>query len=170
MPNNEDRFEKGGINEFTFENMDLDDITSIEIGSRNQEEEWLIESVDITLPLKGKHFFFKVNNWIGRYKNDGLLNRVLDISDSVSLGSMKAKTRYEVTILTGNAEGSGLDDGDVFLTFNGDTKTISDMKLKRTESSFGRGGRDIFDLDMENVEPIQEIVCKFSKKVYETQL
>ena len=112
------------------------------------------------MPLKGKHLFFKVNNWIGRYKGDGLLNRVLDVSDSVSLGSMKAKTSYEVMILTGNQEGSGLDDGDVFLTLNGDTKTISDIKLNRTESSFGRGGRDVFDIDIENIEPIQALIAR----------
>ena len=32
LPSNEDRFEKGGINEFSFENMDLDEITAVEIG------------------------------------------------------------------------------------------------------------------------------------------
>ena len=53
MPENEDRFEKDGINEFTFENLDVGEITSVEIGSRNQEEEWLVKSIDITMPLKG---------------------------------------------------------------------------------------------------------------------
>jgi len=53
LPENEDRFEKDGINEFTFENLDVGEITSVEIGSRNQEEEWLVKSIDITMPLKG---------------------------------------------------------------------------------------------------------------------
>jgi len=101
-----------------------------------------------------------VNNWLGRSKDSGLLNRVLDVSDAISMGSIKTKTQYEVTILTGNAEGSGLDEGDVYLTFNGETRTISDMKLKREESSFGRGGRDIFDLDLENVEPLKTITAR----------
>ena len=103
---------------------------------------------------------FHVNNWLGRSKDSGLLNRVLDVSDAISMGSIKTKTQYEVTILTGNAEGSGLDEGDVYLTFNGETRTISDMKLKREESSFGRGGRDIFDLDLENVEPLKTITAR----------
>ena len=58
MPENEDRFEKDGINEFTFENLDVGEITSVEIGSRNQEEEWLVKSIDITMPLKGKFWFW----------------------------------------------------------------------------------------------------------------
>ena len=43
---------KDGINEFTFENLDVGDISSIEIGSRNQEEEWLVKMIEVTLPLK----------------------------------------------------------------------------------------------------------------------
>ena len=160
LPDNEDRFEKDGINEFIFDNLDVGEIQSVEIGSRNQEEEWLIEKIDITLPLKGQHFVFNVNNWIGRSKDDGMLNVVLDMADAISLGSLKQKTSYEVTILTGNAEGSGLDNGDVYLSFNGDTKTISDIKLDREESSFGRGGRDIFNIDIENVEPIKAITAR----------
>lgn len=58
MPENEDRFEKDGINEFTFENLDVGEITSVEIGSRNQEEEWLVKSIDITMPLKGSLLLF----------------------------------------------------------------------------------------------------------------
>ena len=57
MPENEDRFEKDGINEFTFENLDVGEINSVEIGSRNQEEEWLVKSIDITMPLKGNFWF-----------------------------------------------------------------------------------------------------------------
>ena len=101
-----------------------------------------------------------MNNWLGRSKDSGLLNRVLDISDAISMGSIKTKTQYEVTVLTGNAEGSGLDEGDVYLTITGQTRTISDMKLKREEASFGRGGRDIFELDLENVEPLKTITAR----------
>ena len=68
------------MNEFVFENVDVGEITSVEIGSRNQEEEWLIKGVDITLPLKGQHLVFNVNNWIGRSKDSGLLNHVLDVA------------------------------------------------------------------------------------------
>jgi len=53
LPENEDRFEKDGINEFTFENLDVGEITCVEIGSRNQEE----ESIDITMPLNGNFWF-----------------------------------------------------------------------------------------------------------------
>ena len=60
MPDNEDRFEKDGINEFIFENLDVGEITSVEIGSRNQEEEWLVKSIDITMPLKG-YFILGLN-------------------------------------------------------------------------------------------------------------
>ena len=76
------------------------------------------------------------------------------------MGSIKSKTSYEITVLTGNAQGSGLDDGDVYLTFNGETKTISDIKLQREECSFGRGGRDIFEHDLENIEPFKAITAR----------
>ena len=48
------------------------------------------------------------------------------------------------------------------MTFTGESKTLSDVKLERSEESFSRAGRDIFDIDLEDIEPIKMVTAKVS--------
>lgn len=75
---------------------------------------------------------------------------------------MRAKVPYEVTIFTGDEAEAGLESGDVYVTLCGETKNLTDLKISRDEASFGRGGRDTFTLDLENIEPIKMVTARVS--------
>ena len=76
----QDRFEKDGLNSFSFDNMDVGEISSVELGVRNQEEKWFVKYLEVHLPLKAKTHVFEINNWFCRTEGDGLLVRKFDIS------------------------------------------------------------------------------------------
>ena len=78
LPEDQDRFEKDGINSFTFENVDCGNIESIELGVRNQEESWYVNYLEVNLPLKAKTYVFQINNWYCKTEGDGLLTRTFD--------------------------------------------------------------------------------------------
>jgi len=78
LPEDQDRFEKDGINSFTFENSDCGNIESIELGVRNQEEKWFVKYLEVSLPMKAKTYVFQINNWYCRTEGDGLLTRTFD--------------------------------------------------------------------------------------------
>ena len=60
--------------------MDVGEISSIELGVRNQEEKWFVKYLEVHLPLKAKTHVFEINNWFCRTEGDGLLVRKFDIS------------------------------------------------------------------------------------------
>ena len=150
IPTGQDKFVKDSVDSWTFENMDVGELTKVELGVRNLDESWFVELLEVHLPLKAKTYFFKVNNWYCKTEGDGLLNRVFNAEDALPIEEGTAKTAYEVSVITADESDAGLDEGDVYLTFTGESKTISDVKLERSEESFSRAGRDIFDLDLED--------------------
>lgn len=75
---------------------------------------------------------------------------------------MRAKIPYEVTVFTGDEAEAGLETGEIYVTICGETKNLTDLKLNRDEASFGRGGRDTFTLDLENIEPIKMVTARVS--------
>jgi hypothetical protein len=94
-----------------------------------------------------------------------LIKIVLNL-DAMSIASTgKAKIAYEITVFTGDEAEAGLEHGDVYITVCGETKNLSDLKLQRTESTFGRGGRDTFNLELENVEPINMLIAQVKVKL-----
>ena len=80
----QDRFDKDGVNSFKFENVDVGVIESIELGVRNQEEKWFVEFVELYLPLKPKTLVFQVNNWYCKTEGDGLLTRSFDANGKLN--------------------------------------------------------------------------------------
>ena len=60
--------------------MDVGEISSVELGVRNQEEKWFVKYLEVHLPLKAKTHVFEINNWFCRTEGDGLLVRKFDIS------------------------------------------------------------------------------------------
>ena len=162
IPTGQDKFVKDSVDSWTFENMDVGELTKVELGVRNLDESWFVELLEVHLPLKAKTYFFKVNNWYCKTEGDGLLNRVFNAEDALPIEEGTAKTAYEVSVITADESDAGLDEGDVYLAFTGESKTISDVKLERSEESFSRAGRDIFDLDLEDVEPMKMVTAKVS--------
>ena len=93
--------------------MDVGELTKVELGVRNLDESWFVELLEVHLPLKAKTYFFKVNNWYCKTEGDGLLNRVFNAEDALPIEEGTAKTAYEVTVMTADEDGAGLDEGSV---------------------------------------------------------
>ena len=42
---------------------------------------WFVKEVEVDLPTKGKHYFFKCDSWLARDKGDGQTSRVFTLDE-----------------------------------------------------------------------------------------
>jgi len=42
---------------------------------------WFVSEVEVDMPTKGKHYFFKCNSWLSRDKGDGQTSRIFTLDE-----------------------------------------------------------------------------------------
>ncbi|GAB1599835.1 lipoxygenase homology domain-containing protein 1 isoform X2 [Argonauta hians] len=156
--NNRNKFERGKVDEFIIEAVDLKEISKVCIGhdASRPGSGWFLDRVEISGNNNpSKVDLFPCNRWLAIDEDDGLTVRELTKGESQLLNT----TTYEVHVKTGNIRGAGTD-ANVFLQILGSKNDTEEIPLKTPENStdpFERGRIDIFKLELRNIGEIKKI-------------
>ncbi|CAI9730794.1 homology domain-containing 1-like isoform X1 [Octopus vulgaris] len=155
---NQTKFERGQVDEFLIEAVDLKELTKIHIGhdASNPGSGWFLEKVEIRVKNDpSKLYLFHCNSWLALDKDDGTIVKELPRGDSKLLNT----TNYEIHVKTGNVRGAGTD-ANVFLQMFGSKNNTDKIPLVSSENLrnlFERDRIDIFKRELTNIGQIKKI-------------
>ncbi|XP_032531612.1 lipoxygenase homology domain-containing protein 1 [Chiroxiphia lanceolata] len=153
---NKNKFERGKVDEFTVESVDIGDLKKIKIGHDNKGNStgWFLEWVEIDAPSLGQCLKFPCGRWLDKSEDDGAIERIIFPA--------KLQTReyipfvpYEITVYTSDIFGAGTD-ADVFIVLygcNGICTRQKSLCLNKREQRmyFERNSVNQFIVELEDV-------------------
>ncbi|XP_074850459.1 lipoxygenase homology domain-containing protein 1 isoform X1 [Carettochelys insculpta] len=148
-------FERGRVDEFTLETLDIGKINRLLIGHDNVglRSGWFLACVQITVPVHGRQYMFPCNRWLDKDEADGKVEVELYPSEIVSIDKL---VNYEVSIVTGDVRGAGTN-AKVFMQLYGETGKSELITLKSRSNNFERGTTDIFKVEAADVGKIYKL-------------
>ncbi|XP_051019198.1 lipoxygenase homology domain-containing protein 1 isoform X2 [Acomys russatus] len=153
--NLKDYFERGRVDEFTLETLNIGTINRLVIGhdSTGMHAGWFLGSVQIRVPRQGKQYTFPANRWLDKNQADGRLEVELYPSEVVEIQKL---VHYEVEIWTGDVGGAGTTSR-VFMQIYGEEGKTEVLFLSSRSKVFDRASKDIFQLEAADVGEIYKI-------------
>uniref|UniRef100_D3YUR7 Lipoxygenase homology domain-containing protein 1 n=1 Tax=Mus musculus TaxID=10090 RepID=D3YUR7_MOUSE len=153
--NLKDYFERGRVDEFTLETLNIGTINRLVIGhdSTGMHAGWFLGSVQIRVPRQGKQYTFPANRWLDKNQADGRLEVELYPSEVVEIQKL---VHYEIEIWTGDVGGAGTTSR-VFVQIYGEEGKTEVLFLSSRSKVFDRGSKDIFQLEAVDVGEIYKI-------------
>ncbi|CAF1514926.1 unnamed protein product [Adineta ricciae] len=156
------KFEKGRMNEFTYEFDDLGEIKSVIIGhnEENPGEGWYLDWIEIDISMRNQIYRFPCYCWLDKDQDDGEIVRQLTFSNVT--GASITTVLYVITVTTGDKDRSGTN-ANVFLTIYGDRANSGERELKEStkpKSQFEQGKIDTFHMHMESLGTLREIYIR----------
>uniref|UniRef100_A0A8C3EJD4 Lipoxygenase homology PLAT domains 1 n=1 Tax=Corvus moneduloides TaxID=1196302 RepID=A0A8C3EJD4_CORMO len=148
-------FERGRVDEFTLDMMDIGKINRILIGHDNVglRSGWFLASVQITVPVQGRQYMFPCNRWLDKDEADGRVE--VEVYPSEILPTEKL-INYEVSVVTGDVRAAGTN-AKVFMQIYGETGKTELIILENRSNNFERGATDIFKREAADVGKIYKI-------------
>ncbi|XP_062056258.1 lipoxygenase homology domain-containing protein 1 isoform X3 [Lepus europaeus] len=143
--NLKDYFERGRVDEFTLETLNIGTINRLVIGhdSAGMHAGWFLGSVEIRVPRQGKRYTFPANRWLDKNQADGRLEVELYPSEVVEIQKL---IHYEVEIWTGDVGGAGTT-ARVYMQIYGEEGKTEVLFLSSRSKVFDRASKDIFQTD-----------------------
>uniref|UniRef100_A0A8C9PC10 Lipoxygenase homology domains 1 n=1 Tax=Spermophilus dauricus TaxID=99837 RepID=A0A8C9PC10_SPEDA len=143
--NLKDYFERGRVDEFTLETLNIGTINRLVIGhdSTGIHAGWFLGSVQIRVPRQGKKYTFPANRWLDKNQADGRLEVELYPSEVVEIQKL---VHYEVDIWTGDVGGAGTT-ARVYLQIYGEEGKTEVLFLSSRSKAFNRASKDTFQTD-----------------------
>ncbi|XP_046284402.1 lipoxygenase homology domain-containing protein 1 isoform X3 [Marmota monax] len=143
--NLKDYFERGRVDEFTLETLNIGTINRLVIGhdSTGMHAGWFLGSVQIRVPRQGKKYTFPANRWLDKNQADGRLEVELYPSEVVEIQKL---VHYEVDIWTGDVGGAGTT-ARVYLQIYGEEGKTEVLFLSSRSKAFDRASKDTFQTD-----------------------
>nr|XP_038952564.1 lipoxygenase homology domain-containing protein 1 isoform X2 [Rattus norvegicus] len=143
--NLKDYFERGRVDEFTLETLNIGTIIRLVIGhdSTGMHAGWFLGSVQIRVPRQGKQYTFPANRWLDKNQADGRLEVELYPSEVVEIQKL---VHYEIEIWTGDVGGAGTTSR-VYVQIYGEEGKTEVLFLSSRSKVFDRGSKDIFQTD-----------------------
>ncbi|XP_052011628.1 lipoxygenase homology domain-containing protein 1 isoform X3 [Apodemus sylvaticus] len=143
--NLKDYFERGRVDEFTLETLNIGTINRLVIGhdSTGMHAGWFLGSVQIRVPRQGKQYTFPANRWLDKNQADGRLEVELYPSEVVEIQKL---VHYEIEIWTGDVGGAGTTSR-VYVQIYGEEGKTEVLFLSSRSKVFDRGSKDIFQTD-----------------------
>ncbi|KAM4841549.1 lipoxygenase homology domain-containing protein 1 isoform 1-T1 [Thomomys bottae] len=153
--NLKDYFERGRVDEFTLETLNIGTINRLVIGhdSTGMHAGWFLGSVQVRVPRQGKQYTFPANRWLDKNQADGRLEVELYPSEVVEIQKL---VHYEVEIWTGDIGGAGTTSR-VFMQIYGEEGKTEVLFLSSRSKVFDRASKDIFQLEAADVGAIYKI-------------
>ncbi|XP_004684062.1 PREDICTED: lipoxygenase homology domain-containing protein 1 [Condylura cristata] len=153
--NLKDYFERGRVDEFTLETLNIGTINRLIIGhdSTGMHASWFLGSVQIRVPRQGKQYTFPANRWLDKSKADGRLEVELYPSEVVEIQKL---VHYEVEIWTGDVGGAGTT-SQVYMQIYGEEGKTEVLFLSSRSKVFDRASKDTFQLEAADVGEIFKI-------------
>ncbi|XP_048219316.1 lipoxygenase homology domain-containing protein 1 isoform X2 [Perognathus longimembris pacificus] len=153
--NLKDYFERGRVDEFTLETLNIGTINRLVIGhdSTGMHAGWFLGSVQVRVPRQGKQYTFPANRWLDKNQADGRLEVELYPSEVVEIQKL---VHYEVEIWTGDLGGASTT-ARVFIQIYGEEGKTEVLFLSSRSKVFDRASKDIFQLEAADVGEIYKI-------------
>uniref|UniRef100_A0A663ND18 Lipoxygenase homology domains 1 n=1 Tax=Athene cunicularia TaxID=194338 RepID=A0A663ND18_ATHCN len=148
-------FERGRVDEFTIDTMDIGKINRILIGHDNVglRSGWFLASVQITVPVQGRQYMFPCNRWLDKDEADGRVEVEVYPSEVLPIEKL---INYEVSVVTGDVRAAGTN-AKVFMQIYGETGKTELIILENRSNNFERGATDIFKREAADVGKIYKI-------------
>uniref|UniRef100_G3QS54 Lipoxygenase homology domain-containing protein 1 n=1 Tax=Gorilla gorilla gorilla TaxID=9595 RepID=G3QS54_GORGO len=143
--NLKDYFERGRVDEFTLETLNIGNINRLVIGhdSTGMHASWFLGSIQIRVPRQGKQYTFPANRWLDKNQADGRLEVELYPSEVVEIQKL---VHYEVEIWTGDVGGAGTS-ARVYMQIYGEKGKTEVLFLSSRSKVFERASKDTFQTD-----------------------
>jgi hypothetical protein len=161
-----DKFQRGQTDSFTFNAVDVGDITKLRVGHDGHREgiftnpSWYIDHIEVDAPTLGKLFTFKAEVWLDKDKGEGILETDLYPEAAGANGAIteyKAKKAWQLEVHTSDVDKAGTDANvtAVVTLKDAETGTITEETLDfkaagATKKSFEEGEMDRFRFEIED--------------------
>ncbi|XP_074196134.1 lipoxygenase homology domain-containing protein 1 isoform X9 [Rhinolophus sinicus] len=138
-------FERGRVDEFTLETLNIGTINRLVIGhdGLGKRAGWFLGSMQIRVPRQGKQYTFPVNRWLDKNKADGRLQVELYPSEVVEIQKL---VHYEIEIWTGDV-GGACTTARVYVQIYGEKGKTEVLYLSSRSKVFDRASKDTFQTD-----------------------
>uniref|UniRef100_H3DGZ8 Lipoxygenase homology PLAT domains 1 n=1 Tax=Tetraodon nigroviridis TaxID=99883 RepID=H3DGZ8_TETNG len=148
-------FEKGRVDIFTVETSDIGQLSRLMIGHTNagMHAGWFLDSVQIMVPVHGKHYMFPCHRWLDKDEADGKTqveiypSEILDVEQFIN---------YEVTVVTGDVTFAGTN-AKVFVQIYGDKGKTEVITIESRSNNYERDSTEIFKIEAKDVGKIFKI-------------
>ncbi|KAG8545266.1 hypothetical protein GDO81_021178, partial [Engystomops pustulosus] len=150
-----DNFERGRVDSFTINTIDIGKINKLLIGHDNVgiRAGWFLANVVVEVPAHGKQYMFPCNRWLCRDECDGKVEIEVYASEVIDIEKL---VNYEVIVTTGNVRGAGTN-ANVFMQLYGDRGKTEETSLRSRSNDFERGAVDIFKIEALDVGQIRKL-------------
>uniref|UniRef100_A0A3Q2QDK8 Lipoxygenase homology PLAT domains 1 n=1 Tax=Fundulus heteroclitus TaxID=8078 RepID=A0A3Q2QDK8_FUNHE len=154
------KFERGMIDEFTVEAVDLGPLTKLRIGHDNcGSAGWFLDWVEIDAQSVGQKLRFPCGRWLDRGEDDGAIVRDL-FPNPLQTEFYTPFVPYEIKTFTSDMFGAGTD-ADVFIVLYGRDGVCTQQKSlcvnkRERRMYFERGAEDMFIVELEDVGDVIE--------------
>uniref|UniRef100_A0A3B4YR02 Lipoxygenase homology PLAT domains 1 n=1 Tax=Seriola lalandi dorsalis TaxID=1841481 RepID=A0A3B4YR02_SERLL len=134
-------FETGRVDIFRVETFDIGQINCLMIGHTNEgmRAGWFLDSVQIMVPVHGKHYMFPSHRWLCKDEADGKTEVEIYPSEILDMHQIN----YEVTVVTGDVMFAGTN-ARVFIQIFGDKGKTEVIMLESRSNNFERDTTEIF--------------------------
>ncbi|XP_036179562.1 lipoxygenase homology domain-containing protein 1 isoform X1 [Myotis myotis] len=153
--NLKDYFERGRVDEFTLETLNIGTINRLLIGhdGTGMGASWFLASVQIRVPRQGKQYTFPANRWLDKNQADGRLQVELYPSEVVEIQKL---VHYEVEVWTGDVGGAATT-ARVYIQIYGEKGKTEVLFLSSRSKVFERASKDTFQLEAVDVGEVFKI-------------
>ncbi|XP_075441794.1 lipoxygenase homology domain-containing protein 1 isoform X2 [Ascaphus truei] len=150
-----DNFERGRVDNFTINTIDIGKINKLLIGHDNVgiRAGWFLANVVVQVPAHGKQYMFPCNRWLCKDECDGKVEVEVYASEVLDIEKM---LNYEVVVTTGNVRGAGTN-ANVFMQLYGDSGKTEEMFLRSRSNDFEKGTVDTFKVEAADVGKILKL-------------
>ncbi|KAL0979113.1 hypothetical protein UPYG_G00180880 [Umbra pygmaea] len=159
--NNRNKFEKGMVDEFTVEAVDLGELQKLRVGHDNSggSPGWFLDWVEIDAPSQGQRLRFPCGRWLDKGEDDGAIVRDL-YPNELQTELYVPFVPYEIKTYTSDVFAAGTD-ADVFIVLYGQKALCTQQKhlcvnKRERRMFFERGAEDMFIVELEDVGDVIE--------------
>ncbi|KAI3372735.1 hypothetical protein L3Q82_023197 [Scortum barcoo] len=148
-------FETGRIDIFTVETFDIGQINRLMIGHTNEgmRAGWFLDSVQIMVPVHGRHYMFPSHRWLDEDEADGKTEVEIYPSEILEIEQL---INYEITVVTGDVTFAGTN-AKVFIQIYGDKGKTEIITLESRSNNFERNTTEIFKTEAKDVGKVFKI-------------
>uniref|UniRef100_A0A673G4B6 PLAT domain-containing protein n=1 Tax=Sinocyclocheilus rhinocerous TaxID=307959 RepID=A0A673G4B6_9TELE len=154
------KFEKGMIDEFIVEAVDLGELQKLRIGHDNSGSAgWFLDWVEINAPSQGQRLRFPCGRWLDTGEDDGVVVRDLYPAE-LQTELYTPFVPYEITTCTSDVFAAGTD-ADVFIVLYGQKGLCTQQKYlcvnkRERRMYFERSAEDMFIVELEDIGDVIE--------------
>uniref|UniRef100_A0A3P8UHJ0 Lipoxygenase homology PLAT domains 1 n=1 Tax=Cynoglossus semilaevis TaxID=244447 RepID=A0A3P8UHJ0_CYNSE len=154
------KFERGMIDEFTVEAVDLGPLKKLRIGHNNcGSAGWFLDWVEVDAPSMGQKLRFPCGRWLDKGEDDGVIVRDLFINP-LQTQLYTPFVPYEIKFFTGDLFGAGTN-ADVFIVLYGRNAVCTQQKSlcvnkRERKMYFERAAEDMFIVELQDVGDVIE--------------